>query len=536
MGEPTPLTILVKGQGLEGHDPNDTAGNQSPTNVSFASSPTMTEQGNAYDLEDNRRSSPPAKTEMDPPTDTDHESNIVTWDGPNDPANPMNWSEALKWGNVAVIAAITFITPLASSMFAPGIPKVMAEFHSGNIQLGSFVVSVYVLGYAFGPLIIAPLSELYGRLVIYHTCNLLFVVLSIACAVSTNLNMLIGFRFLAGTFGSCPLTIGGGSIADMIVQEKRGVVMSIWALGPLMGPVIGPVAGGYVTQSIGWRWVFWIIAIVSGVFSVAALVLLRETYHPTLLQRKTNKLRKETGNLNLRSKFDSGLKPAELFKFSIIRPAKMLIFSPIVLALSTFIAVVYGYLYLLFTTITEVFEDRYHFSQGSVGLTYLGIGLGSLVGVFIFGMASDRIVKAKSVSGEMKPEYRLPPMIPGSFAVPFGLLIYGWSAENEVHWFVPIFGTSLVGLGILATFMPIQAYLIDAYTIHAASAIAANTVLRSLVGALLPLAGPSMYKNLGLGWGNSLLALIALAMCPIPVIFYKYGERIRTSPRFQINL
>lgn len=138
----------------------------------------------------------------------------------------------------------------------------MEEFHSGNLQLGSFVVSVYVLGYAFGPLIIAPLSELYGRLVIYHTCNLLFVVMTIACAVSTNLNMLIGFRFLEGTFGSCPLTIGGGSIADMIVQEKRGAVMAIWALGPLMGPVIGPVAGGYVTQSIGWRWVFWIIAIV----------------------------------------------------------------------------------------------------------------------------------------------------------------------------------------------------------------------------------------------------------------------------------
>lgn len=147
---------------------------------------------------------------------------------------------------------------------------------------------------------------------------------------------------------------------------------------------------------------------------------MRETYHPTLLQRKTDKLRKETGNLNLKSKFDSGLKPADLFKLSIVRPAKMLIFSPIVLALSTFMAVVYGYLYLLFTTITEVFEDEYHFSQGSVGLTYLGIGLGSLVGVFVFGIASDRIVKSKSASGEMKPEYRLPPMIPGSFAVPIG--------------------------------------------------------------------------------------------------------------------
>ena len=150
--------------------------------------------------------------------------------------------------------------PLASSMFAPGVPEVMTEFHSSNTLLAGFVVSVYVLGYAFGPLIIAPLSELYGRMPVYHVSNILFVVFTVACAVATNLNMLIGFRFLQGTFGSTPLTIGGGTIADMIVQEKRGGVMAIWALGPLMGPVIGPVAGGYLSQGKGWRWVFWVIA------------------------------------------------------------------------------------------------------------------------------------------------------------------------------------------------------------------------------------------------------------------------------------
>lgn len=154
---------------------------------------------------------------------------------------------------------------------------------------------------------------------------------------------------------------------------------------------------------------------------------MRESYPPTLLKRKTERLRKETGNSALKSKLDSGLKPAELFKLSIVRPAKLLIFSPIVLALSTFMAVVYGYLYLLFTTITHVFETRYHFSQGSVGLTYLGIGLGSFVGVFLFGIASDRIVKAKSAAGVMKPEYRLPPMIPGSFAIPIGRM-YSFSS------------------------------------------------------------------------------------------------------------
>jgi hypothetical protein len=80
--------------------------------------------------------------------------------------------------------------------------------------------------------------------------------------------------------------------------------------------------------------------------------------------------------------------------------------------------------------------------------------------------------------------------------------------------------------------MPISTYLIDAFTVHAASALAANTVLRSLLGALLPLAGPAMYEALGLGWGNSLLGFIALAMVPIPILFWRYGERLRTNKRF----
>ena len=145
-------------------------------------------------------------------------------------------------------------------MFAPGVPEVLAEFGSNDQLLGSFVVSVYILGYAVGPLVIAPMSELYGRLPVYHAGNIAFIIFTVACAVSSNLNMLIAFRFLEGCAGVVPLTIGGGTIADMIVQEKRGGAMALWAMGPLMGPVIGPVAGGFLSEAKTWRWVFWVIA------------------------------------------------------------------------------------------------------------------------------------------------------------------------------------------------------------------------------------------------------------------------------------
>lgn len=157
--------------------------------------------------------------------------NIVWWDGPDDPQNPLNWGRWLRMLNIFLVSGICFVTPLASSMFAPGVPDLMKEFNSTNTELGAFVVSVYVLGFAFGPMFLAPLSEIYGRLPIYHVCNISFMVFNIACALATNLNMLIGFRFLAGIFGSAPLTNGGGSITDIVRQEKRGRAMSFFVIG-----------------------------------------------------------------------------------------------------------------------------------------------------------------------------------------------------------------------------------------------------------------------------------------------------------------
>jgi multidrug resistance protein len=147
-------------------------------------------------------------------------------------------------------------------MFAPGVPQVMAEFHSTSDLVATFVVSIFVLGFAFGPLILAPLSELYGRLPVYHTCNILFLIFTIGCAVAKNMGMLVAFRFLAGFAGVATVTCGSGTIADLMPVEKRGKAMAFWSLGPILGPIIGPVIGGALCQHVGWRWVFWLIAIV----------------------------------------------------------------------------------------------------------------------------------------------------------------------------------------------------------------------------------------------------------------------------------
>lgn len=284
--------------------------------------------------------------------------------------------------------------------------------------------------------------------------------------------------------------------------------------------------------------IFWVLAIVTGATAIIAIFVLRETYAPTLLERKTRRLQKETGNMNLRSELDLGLSSRDRFVRAIVRPTKLMFLSPICALMSLYMAVLYGVMYLLFTTFTFVFEETYGFSESNAGLTYIGVGVGSLVGIAFAGALSDRILKrlAAKNGNEMKPEYRLPLSIYAGPLVPIGLFLYGWTAQYQIQWAVPLLGTLLFGMGLIIAGMCVNTYLVDTFTLYSASAIAANTVLRSLFGATFPLFGLHMYDAIGLGWGNSLLAFIGLAICLIPWLFYRYGEMIRMHPKFQVKI
>ncbi|OAL43343.1 MFS general substrate transporter [Pyrenochaeta sp. DS3sAY3a] len=466
------------------------------------------------------------------------DDNIVDWDGPNDPQNPMNWTVGKRYLHAVLISSIALVVNLGSTVFAPGAPLLMQELGVTSTTVGSLTVSIYVLGFAVGPLVLAPLSELYGRLPIYHATSVIFLAFTLGCALATNISMFLIFRFIAGCAGSAPMTIGGGTIADVFPQEKRGGVMGMLALGPIIGPVVGPVAGGFIAQEIGWRWTFWIIFILAGIVTVSSLIWMRETYAATLLARKTARLQKDTNNPSLRSRLDHGIAPGTLLAQSIIRPLRLLLFSPIVLLISLYTAFAFGLTFLLYTTFPRVFNQQYGFGTGVSGLAYLGMGIGFLLALIVFATTSDKILEAKtkkeeatsqeSKNEDYKPEYRLVFMAYFTFVLPVGFFWYGWSADRHAHWIVPILGTGLIGIGSLFIIMPAQTYLVDVFGSEAAaSALAANTLLRSLFGAFLPMAGGSMYSALGLGWGNSVLGFIGLAFVPIPYCFYKYGDRIR---------
>jgi MFS family permease len=273
------------------------------------------------------------------------------------------------------------------------------------------------------------------------------------------------------------------------------------------------------------------------VMALICLVALPETFSPRLLEIKARRLREETGNAALRSKYDKELTPAQLLRLALIRPIKMLLRSPIVLIVSLFLAIGYAYMYLMFSTFSDVFTMTYGFNSGEVGLTYIGIGTGSLIGQYGLDFFSKQYMKKQLVkNGAVRPEDHLPSLTFAGIFMSSGLFCYGWSLEYQIQWIVPILGTALCGVAISLFFLAVQTYLVEAYTIYAASAIAASTVVRCVFGLTIPLAGPPLYKSLGYGWGNTLLGFLSLAVSPASIWLLKHGERTRKNPRFMPNL
>ncbi|KAL7754593.1 hypothetical protein ACKLNR_002826 [Fusarium oxysporum f. sp. zingiberi] len=370
------------------------------------------------------------KGERRPPAHNDLDS--IAWSGADDPANPKNWSNKRKWLNITVLSLLTVVTPLGSSMFAPGIPSIMAEFHETSPNAATFILSIYVLGFVFGPILIAPLSETYGRRKLYIWGNILFTIFSVGTALSNSMGMLLGFRFSMGFAGVVPITIGSGSIADMMALETRGRAISIWALGPLLGPCIGPVAGGYLIRAKGWRWVYWLISIISGVLIPISTFLLDETFAPVILQRRNASLPQDTTNSAVPNR--STPRPVDTLKFRVaaLRPTKLLFLAPLVTLSALYIAISYGILYLLIATFSFVYPQQYGFDEGTSGLAFIPAGIGMILGVIGIGQVTDLMVKRNKLRGVVhQPKFRLVPII----TIPCRSLLSStlWYNHFEIH-------------------------------------------------------------------------------------------------------
>lgn len=346
---------------------------------------------------------------------------------------------------------------------------------------------MFVLGFAIGPLIWAPLSELYGRQRLFFVSYLALTAFNAGSAAAPSMAGLIVLRFLAGAFGSSPLTNAGGVIADMFPATERGIASSIFSMAPFLGPalgkkphhllstfvlrdilmiiLLGPIAGGFLGQAAGWRWVEGMTAIFTGIFWVISTLLYPETYAPVLLRQRAAVLSEKTGKVYI-SRLEAGQPPKSIrsqLKVSLSRPWVLLFKEPIVLLTSIYMAIIYGTLYMCFAAFPIVYQRGRGWSPGVGGLAFIGIAVGMTISTIgtIFDNRRYARLAAASPSGMASPEARLPPAILGSVLIPVGLFWFAWTNGPEIHWIVSIIGSTFFASGIVLVFLSLMNYLID---------------------------------------------------------------------------
>ncbi|KGO73072.1 Major facilitator superfamily domain, general substrate transporter [Penicillium italicum] len=444
-----------------------------------------------------------------PPLLPDSEAYVVEFDGVNDPLHPYNWSTLRR-----VIA-----------VFSAAISGFSKEFNTST-EIGSLAVTLYVLGFAAGPTIWAPGSELVGRRWPLSLGLFGCAIFTIACAVAKDIQTLMICRFFAGLCSASPISVVPAVFADLFNNTQRGVVMSIFCMAVFIGPFSAPFVGGFIAMSsLGWRWTMYISAIMVFLGFVLVFVFLDETYAPVILVRKAATLRRQTRNWGIHAKQDEvEVDIKELLRNNFARPIVMLITEPILLLISLYISFIYGLIYALLGAYPAVFQGVYGMNMGTSGLAFIGIIIGELLGgVYILLIQGKYKAKLAANGDKPIPEWRLPPAIIGAVSFAGGMFWFGWTGyTSSIHWMAPVASGLLTGAGIFLIFLQCFNYIVDCYPSLAASTIAANTILRSAIGCSFPLFSRQMMKNLGVQWAGTMIGCIAVVMIPIPVLFKVY--------------
>lgn len=380
-------------------------------------------------------------------------------------------------------------------------------------------------------------SELYGRQKLWVITHIAMVAFLGGSAGSQNITTLLMLRFLAGTFGASPLVNSGGTIADLFLPAQHGLAMTVYCVAPFLGPVLGPVMGGFISENVGWRWVQGVCTIFIGVIGILGVIFIPETYGPVLLQKRARHLTKMNGKIyiSVLEKSQGTKKPSEVFTRALFRPWIFLFLEPIVLIASIYMAIIYGTVYMFMGAMPIVYNEDRDWSEGIGGLSFLGIAVGVIFGLICAIWDNNtrytKLILTKSATAES----RLPPAIIGAVALPIGMFAFAWTNYPSIHWSVSIILSAPFGFGCVLVLLPIINYLIDSYTIYAASVLAAAAIFRSIVGAVFPLFTTQMYHNLGIHWLSSIPAFMTLICVPFPLIMYRYGMQVRMKCKYSFE-
>ncbi|KAL1603260.1 hypothetical protein SLS59_004356 [Nothophoma quercina] len=459
---------------------------------------------------------------------------LVDFDGPDDPYRPMNWPTKKKVLTTMMYGMTTMTATWASSAYSAGTRQVAEEFHVGN-QVAVLGTTLFLFGFGTGPLLWAPLSEVFGRKIAVLTPMFVAMCFSFGSATAKDFQTLMLTRFFGAFFASAPVTNTGGVLGDLFSPAWRALALAGYAMAVVGGPCLGPiVSAAFVSNpSLGWRWTEYFTGIIQGAMLLIDIIFIDECYPPKLLVYKARRLRHETGNWALHAKFEEwDVSFSQLCRKFLVRPVQLLM-TPICFLVALYASFCYGILYMQLGGVPIIFAELRGWPAVSSTLPFLGIFLGACFGCGINSYNQTLYNKAYHAAGDRAvPEKRLPPMMLGSVLFASGQFVMGWTADPQFPWIAPVIGLVMLGTGFFTIFQAALNYLVDTFTDYAASAVAANTFLRSCFAGAFPLVVSPLYHNIGIGPASSITGGFAALLIPVPFVFYIYGKQIRRRSKW----
>ncbi|EPS34323.1 hypothetical protein PDE_09287 [Penicillium oxalicum 114-2] len=456
---------------------------------------------------------------------------------PDDVENPQNWSKRRR-GGMTFVAVVLAINATFASSSPSGCLSSMSSHFGVSQEAAGLTITLFLLGYCAGPLIFAPLSELYGRRWILYGSFTGYIAFNFLCAWPPNFGALLVGRYLSATFISTLLSNTPGMFADIWNPLQRTNAMACFATTIWIGPALGPVTAGFLELKKDWRWSFYVLLWLGGA-SFLAMLTIPETYAPVILTHRARRIRSQklAGFENVRAPAEDDERTLhDTLKVALTRPW-IILFDPISLLVAVYMSFVYILLYMMFSIYPIVFQQKRGWNAGVGELPLLGTVVGAVLGgviVFIDTFLQQRkIARGQVRLDDSTPEDRLPLAMVGGIGFAVSMFWFAWTAEfNSIHWVVPTLAGGVLSTFVCLVFFAHLNYLVDVYQMYAASAIAANTIARAASGAAAPLFTRQMFTALGVGGGGSLVAGIATLLAIIPFLFRRYGKQIRVRSRF----
>ncbi|GAA6042758.1 hypothetical protein JCM8097_007461 [Rhodosporidiobolus ruineniae] len=451
---------------------------------------------------------------------------------PEDPAE--GWRKMQRYTALALAMFVTYTSAFnatANGAASGG----FREDHPGTtsvvFQTSSFT---YLAMLGIGPLILAPVSETFGRRPQIVICTAIITILFIGMALAPNIACLSILRLIQGTAASVEGPVAAGVVADLWPKRVRGPAMGLFVLTVFTANATGPLCANWIAFKLNWHWVYWIQMMSNGLCFLLCLAFFKEPRAEVILSKRAARLQKETGVPHYVAGSDHYESWGQKLKSSCSRPILYLTTEPIVTALSLWTGLAWGSVFLFVGQIPGIFKTTYGFNTGEAGTVLICGFIGAALSYFIHLTVQERIFYKNALAkghGKASPEVRLYSSSVGALFFAVGLFCFAWTARPWIHWIVPCIFVVMFNMGIYQIYLSVYLYLGDAYDTYSSSAQASQSLLRNILGGVFPFFAPALYKNLGYPWASTLLGFIALAFAVVPWTLIFFGERLRAKSR-----